>query len=47
MFKFLTGFWLPVLFLLMVFKASAAGVWLVLPLVLVPAWLLYCLASSR
>ncbi len=46
MFKFLTGGWLPILFLLMISKSSAVGVWLVLPLVLIPAWLLYCLLAG-
>ena len=46
MFKFLTGFWLPALVLLLVAWPSAAGAWLLLPLVAVPAWLLYCLARG-
>ena len=47
MFKFLTGCWLPVLGLLLINHSPAAGAWLALPFVLVPAWLLYCLLSSR
>lgn len=43
MFKFLTGLWLPVLGLLLINHTPAVGLWLLVPVVLVPTWLLYCL----
>ncbi len=39
--KFLTGFWLPVLVLLLINKPTAGAAWALLPVVAVPAWLLY------
>jgi hypothetical protein len=45
--KFLTGFWFPVLLLLLALKPVAAVLWVFLPVVAVPAWFLYCLVSDR
>lgn len=46
MFRFLTSFWLPIEFLLVIYKSPAAGIWLALPVLLIPAWLLYCLLAD-
>ncbi|WP_293222323.1 hypothetical protein [Ottowia sp.] len=46
MFKFLTGFWFPVLLLLLVAKPAAVLAWVALAVLAVPAWLLYCLLAD-
>lgn len=46
MFKFLTGCWLPILVLLAITQAPWLGLWLVAPVLLIPAWLLYCLLAG-
>lgn len=44
--KFLFDFWLPVLVLLLIVHPAAAGAWLLVPVVVVPLWLLYCLLAG-
>lgn len=41
--RFLFGFWLPLFVLLCVAAPALAGFWIFVPVILVPAWLLYCL----
>lgn len=44
--KFLAGFWLPVLLLLLVAKPAAVLLWVAVAVVAVPAWFLYSLVTG-
>lgn len=45
--KFLVGFWLPVLVLLLINKPAFAALWVLLPVVAIPAWFLCALFAKR